>query len=205
MGSMKRPNRRFAVPVAIVVIALLAVAIPVLGADPSASPSGQPAPAASTKPDESQKPARSAKPGKNPNVGADKQAKEPEVEVTVTGTVTKGTDGNGRPTYALTAGGTTWELSAGPPWYWGDNNPLNAYVGKSVTVAGDHHQGDTELDVKTVDGKAIRADGKPPWAGGPWVVGPKHPGWKSWMAGGKLGHGHGKDKGGAEASPARPG
>ena len=203
---MKRPGRTVAVPVAIVAIALLAVAIPVLGADPSGAPSRKPAQEASAKPDASPAPTRSAKPEKNPNTATDKEAKEPEVDVTVTGTVTKGTDGKW-PSYTLTAGGTTWELSAGPPWYWGDANPLDPYTGKTVTLVGEHRQGDTELDVKTVDGKAIRADGKPPWAGGPWVVGPKHPGWKDWMAGGKPGHGHGKDKDGAAPapSPARPG
>ena len=132
--------------------------------------------------------------------------KEPVVPVTVTGTVKQSTDGQGRPSFTLTAGATTWELSAGPPWYWGDKNPLAAYVGKSVTVAGEAEQGGTELDVDTVDGKAIRAPGKPPWAGGPWAVGPTHPGWKDWMAGGKPGKGHGHKE--ATAQPGedtRPG
>ena len=61
-------------------------------------------------------------------------------------------------------------------------------------MAGEAEQGGTELDVDTVDGKAIRAPGKPPWAGGPWAVGPTHPGWKSWMANGKPGKGQDKDK-----------
>ena len=118
-----------------------------------------------------------------------KGEKEPEVPVTVTGMVKQATDGQGRPSFTLTAGTTTWELSAGPPWNWGDKIPLAAYVGKSVTVAGEAEQGGTELDVESVDGKAIRAPGKPPWAGGPWAVGPTHPGWKSWMANGKPGKG----------------
>ena len=122
-----------------------------------------------------------------------KAAKTPEVAVTVKGTVTKGTDDKGRPTYSVTADGKTWELSAGPSWYWGDKNPLNAYVGKSVSIAGSTHEGETELDVETVDGTALRAPGKPPWAGGPWVVGETHPGWKPWMADGKPGKGHGSE------------
>ena len=65
-------------------------------------------------------------------------------------------------------------------------------------MAGEAEQGSTELDVDTVDGKAIRAPGKPPWAGGPWAVGPTHPGWKSWMANGKPGKGQDKAP---EASP----
>ncbi len=39
------------------------------------------------------------------------------------------------------------------------------------------HVGGTEVDVQTVDGTAIRAPGKPPWAGGWKVQGEKHPGW----------------------------
>ena len=122
-----------------------------------------------------------------------RQGPSPEVAVTVQGTVTKGTDDKGRPTYSVTANGKTWELSAGPSWYWGDKNPLNAYVGKSVSIAGSTHEGETELDVETVDGTALRAPGKPPWAGGPWVVGETHPGWKPWMADGKPGKGLGRE------------
>ena len=187
---MTAPRRRLFLLIG--VIAAVAIAIPVMGADPSpaAGPSGSPKAA------ESPKPAKSPKADKAP-----KAEKAPEVAVTVTGTVKQGTDGKGRPTFTLTAGATTWELSAGPPWYWGDKNPLAAYVGKSVTVVGESGQGSTELDVDTVDGKAIRAAGKPPWAGGPWVVGPTHPGWKDWMAGGKPGKGQNKDKATPAATP----
>ena len=151
------------------------IAVPVLGASPS--PSGAPA--------------ASPKPSKEPKGQSDK-AKGPEVAATVTGTVTQGTDADGHPTFTITTGGKTWTLEAGPSWYWGDKNPLAASVGKSVTVVGSHHADSLELDVETVDGKAIRAPGKPPWAGGPWVVGPTHPGWKEWMADGKPGNGHGR-------------
>jgi hypothetical protein len=166
--------------VGVALVATFAIAIPVMGADPS--PSG--GPPGQAKPDKSSNP---NKPDK-----AAKADKGPEVAVTVQGTVTKGTDENGRPTYSLTAAGKMWQLSAGPSWYWGDKNPLNAYVGKSVSIAGSTHAGDTELDVDTVDGKALREGGKPPWAGGPWVVGKTHPGWKDWMADGKPGKGLGR-------------
>jgi hypothetical protein len=128
--------------------------------------------------------AASPQPSATDGPGRSKEAKEakadkgPELTTTVTGTVVKGTDGKGRPAYSLTAGGTTWMLSAGPPWYWGDANPLEASVGTSVTIAGTYHEGGTDLSVETVDGTAIRAAGKPPWAGGPKVVGEDHPGWK---------------------------
>src|SRR4029079_4793707 len=106
------------------IVAALAIAIPVMGADPSpsAGPPGQ------TKPDKSPHP---NKPDK-----AAKGEKAPEVAVTVKGTVTKGTDEAGRPSYSVTADGKTWQLSAGPSWDWGGKKPLTAYVGKSVLVAG---------------------------------------------------------------------
>jgi len=176
-------RRRLAV-LGIVVAFGLAVAIPVLAADPSSSPT----PPGHGKPDTSPKPGH-----------GDQKAKAPDVDVTVTGTVMQGTDGQGRPAFTLTVDGKTWTLSAGPAWYWGDKNPLKAYVGKSVTVAGSSESGSTELDVVTVDGTAIRAAGKPPWAGGPWRVGPNHPGWKPWMANGKPGHGASGDKGKAKS------
>ena len=178
------------------VIAALAVAIPVMGADPSppASPPGQ------TKPDKTDEPDKSP----NPNEPA-KADKAPEIALTVTGTVTQSTDAEGRPTFTLTAGTTTWDLSAGPPWYWGTKNPLAAYVGKSVTVVGTHREGSTDLSVDTIDGVALRAAGKPPWAGGPWVVGPSHPGWKSWMADGKPGKGHGRETAPGQNKDEAPG
>jgi hypothetical protein len=161
----------------------LAIAIPVLAASPGPSS----APPGHSKPEKSAKPDRA-----------------PEIAVSLTGTITKGADDEGRPTFTMTAQGKTWTLSAGPSWFWGDKNPLAAYVGKSVTVAGTQEQGDTEVDVETVDGVALRAPGKPPWAGGPWVVGPTHPGWKSWMAGGKPGHGHGRETAPGQLKKASP-
>jgi len=171
---MTASNRRLGISLA-VGLAVLAVTIPVLAASPS--PSGTAA-----------SPGPSSAPAKSP-----KTDKGPEVAATVVGTVTATKDADGRPSYTITANGKTWTLSAGPAWFWGDKNPLAAFVGKSVTVVGTSHTGETELDVETVDGTAIREPGKPPWAGGPWVVGPTHPGWKDWMADGKPGKGHGRD------------
>lgn len=186
---MKASSRRLGV-LAIGLTIGLAAAIPVVGADPSASPSQPPV----TKPEKSPKPDKPANPGKaNHAAKAAKEPKAPEVAVTVDGTVQQGTDDQGRATFTVTSGDKTWELSAGPPWFWGDKNPLKAYVGKSVKIAGSTDEGSTELDVETVDGTPIRAAGKPPWAGGPWVVGPTHPGWKPWMADGKPGKAHGPD------------
>jgi hypothetical protein len=169
--------RRFAllgVPIAVAA----AIALPALAASPSpATPAGP-----KGSPPGQTKPAKAAKP-----------EKQPEVAATVRGTVVAAKDGQGRTSFTITANGTTWQLSAGPAWFWGDQNPLMAFVGKTVTIAGTHAVAGTDLDVETVDGSAIREPGKPPWAGGPWVVGPSHPGWKDWMADGKPGKGLGRD------------
>lgn len=190
-----------------VAVLAMAIAIPVLAADPSPSavPPGHAKAGKSAKPDKANNPGQLKK--------AEKAAKGPEVAVTIEGTIQQATDGQGRPSFTVTANGKTWELSAGPPWYWGDKNPLAAYAGKSVKIAGTSHEGSSELDVETIDGTAIRAAGKPPWAGGPWVVGSSHPGWKAWMADGKPGKGLGrenapgqlKDKTGEDSENAQPG
>ena len=156
-------------------LVVAAVALPVIAASPT--PSGASGPKAS--------PPGQTKPGK--------AEKEPEVAATVRGTVQQTKDGQGRPAFTVTANGTTWQLSAGPAWFWGDKNPLAKFVGKTVTIVGSHAVASTDLDVATVDGSAIRPEGRPAWAGGPWVVGPSHPGWKEWMADGKPGKGLGRE------------
>jgi hypothetical protein len=145
-----------------------ALAFPVLAASPT--------PSASPKPNDHANgngKAHAAKPDKS---------HAPETPVTLHGRVTKSTDADGHDAYTLSAGGATYKLSVGPPWFWGDRNPLDAYVGKDVTVDGDREGTDGDVDVNTVDGKVIREPGKPPWAGGPKVVGPAHPGYKAWKA-----------------------
>ena len=137
---------------ALLVIVAVLVAIPVLAASPS--PSGAP--------------------GKENGKGP-KESHEPEVQVTLKGSVAAATNVDGSVDYTLTANGKTLKLEAGPKWFWGDKNPLKAFVGKTVTVIGE--QSGDEVDVTSVDGTAIRASGKPPWAGGWKVVGKNHPGW----------------------------
>jgi hypothetical protein len=176
---MRTISRRSAILV-VGVLSAVAIAIPVWAASPTPGPD----PSSQSQPEKTAKPDKTAMPE-----DAMKPDEAPELAVTAHGTVKATTDANGRSTYTLTDGAKTWDLSDGPPWFWGDKDPLKAYVGKTVTVIGTTETGGTEIDVSTVDGKAIRAPGKPPWAGGPWVVGPTHPGWKSWMAGGKPGKG----------------
>ena len=179
--------------------------------EPSAEPpaseapaSAEPEPAASTEPEqgpaESQEPAAGPEEneqgnGEKPDKAAkpDKGPKAPEHPVTLTGTVGKesGDDGD----YTLIVGSHVYKLSAGPKWWWGDANPLAAAVGKTVTIDGEQEEGTSNVDVLAIDGTAIRAAGKPPWAGGWKVVGEKHPGWAQWKVD-KLnsrGSGHGKD------------
>jgi len=116
---------------------------------------------------------------------ADKEPKGPKVDATIRGTLVQSTDEKGRPTFTITVNGTKWEISAGPKWFLGDKSPLAAYVGKTVTVVGSHHQGDTDLSADTINGKELRTSGRPTWAGGPRAVGERHPGWKGWS-----GHAH---------------
>ena len=127
--------------------------------------------------------------GANPSPKPAKAVKAPELTKTMTGTVASSEDAKGRATFTMVVNGVTWELSAGPKWFWGANNPLAAYVGKTVEVTGTYHAEENELHVVTVDDKALRAGGKPPWAGGPKAVGSSHPGWKD----GHPGKGHGRE------------
>ena len=129
-------------------VALLAlIALPAIAAEPSAAPG---------KPD---------------------KTKVEKVATTLTGQVSTATDAEGKPTYTLRSGGTSYVLEAGPAWFFGTNHPLKPYVGKSVTIVGEKAADSNEVDVTSVDGKALRAAGKPPWAGGWKVVGERHPGW----------------------------
>ncbi len=173
------------------------VALPVLAADPSsspvtpdASPSVAPAtrepvapptstaePLAEPEASDEDEPEASheAKPAK-PDKGKAHED-EAESDVTVTGKVAATTDADGDAGFTLTTGTTVRTLDAGPPWYWGDHNPLAAYVGKTVTVVGEQATASDELEVRSVDGTVIREPGKPPWAGGWKAVGKIHPGW----------------------------
>jgi hypothetical protein len=165
---MTRPLRPRRTTLLFAAAAALAIAVPVLAAAPSDGPPGQ--------------------------VKQDKPEKGPEVATTVTGTVEQGTDEKGRPTFTMTVDGTVWELSAGPKWFWGANNPLAAFAGSSVEITGTYREGGTDLDVETVNGERLRPEGRPDWAGGPREVGESHPGWKAWMSEGKPGNGNGRDK-----------
>ena len=78
---------------------------------------------------------------------------------------------------AYAAGSTVLVLDAGPSWFYGDDHPLRGAVGKRVTIAGTQRAGESEVDVETVDGAAVREPGRPPWAGGWHRVGERHPGW----------------------------
>ncbi len=112
-----------------------------------------------------------------------------EETTTITGVLRVETDADGRTTYLI---GDT-RLSVGPPWFWGDKNPLARYVGQTVTVTGhvDDGQGGRgrgvddgpEFDVRAVNGTTVREAGRPPWAGGPAVVGASHPGYAGWSRG----------------------
>lgn len=140
------------------VVAVLVLALPAVAADPSARPTGEPR-AGELRSEKSPKAEREAGP------------------VTVTGVVQETTDAKGRPVFTVTADGTTWMLSAGPKWFWRDGDILRALVGRSVELSGKARAG-AKLHVDRIGGVALRGDARPPWAGGPRLVGEFHPGWK---------------------------
>jgi hypothetical protein len=162
-------------------ILIVLVALPTLAAEPSGSapasvaPTATAAPAATAEPadpDEDGDSAKPDKPAKEP-----KGAKAPENAVTITGTVATRTNADGDTEYTMVAGGKTLVLEAGPRWFFGSDHPLNAIVGKRVTITGSQRAGGDEVDVEAVNGTRLRAPGKPPWAGGWKRVGERHPGW----------------------------
>jgi hypothetical protein len=152
---VRRVSLRAPLLLVTLVVLIALVAIPVLAASPAPTAGGA---------------AASEKPGKGP-----KASKEPEVAVTLRGVVSATTDAEGKTTYTIAADGKTLELDAGPAWFHGDKHPLKALVGKTVTITGG--QSGTEVDVETVDGTRLRAEGRPPWAGGWKANGARHPGW----------------------------
>ena len=203
IGRSARPL----VAIAVLALLLGMVALPTLAADPSASPNvpgasgdvdASAAPAASAESGASAEPEVSAAPeetaeaaetsepdratepeasGKPENGQKERKDKAPEQEITLSGTVTTGTDADGETVYRMQSGGTTYVLEAGPKWFFGDDYPLKPFVGKNVTIVGEVAEGSTEVDVVSVDGTRLREPGKPPWAGGWKNVGERHPGW----------------------------
>lgn len=158
--SSRRPGP---LPLILALAGLVAmVGIPVLAASPSPSAGASAAPS------------KGENPGKGPKAAKEKA---PAVAVTLSGTIRTRTNATGETEYTLAVGSTTYTIDAGPSWYWKENHPLKAYVGKNVRVVGEQREGSTEVEVESVDGKALREPGKPPWAGGWKVVGKDHPGW----------------------------
>lgn len=117
---------------------------------------------------------------------------EPEDIETREGVIETTTDADGDVEYTLDG----VPLSVGPPWFWGDNHPLAGLVGQSVSVTGVADDGTPaeaanerargggpSFDVFSVNGSEVRPAGKPPWAGGPAVVGESHPGYAGWARG----------------------
>lgn len=157
----------------LVAILIALIALPTLAAEPSGSPAASAAPAAT--PETEQDEDAAAKPGKPAK--EPKNAKTPANDVTITGTVATRTDADGATEYTMAVDGKTLVLEAGPPWFHGTDHPLKAFVGKNVTITGSQRAGEDEVDVETVNGTRLRAQGKPPWAGGWKRVGERHPGW----------------------------
>ena len=116
--------------------------------------------------------------GGSSNAPGQQKDKTPSAPITLNGTIEKSTNADGETVYTLADGGTTYTLEAGPPWFYDEGAyPLEAYVGDDVTVEGEVAEGSTNVDVLSINGTALRAAGKPPWAGGWKRVGERHPGW----------------------------
>jgi hypothetical protein len=188
--TMRRPDlstrmaamtgRRRTASLLVGAIVVVALALPAFAADPSASSSAAPPKAAASEPPEpDESPGdEGSRPNKDNKVDkGNKGAETPEVAITLHGTIAMTKDSDGFPSFTIGSGSKTYGLEAGPPWFWGANNPLAKFAGKSVTITGETSAGSTDVDVLTVDGTSIRAPGKPPWAGGWKAVGSKHPGW----------------------------
>lgn len=186
MRDLRRPKRPLTLSLLAIALVVV-VAIPVLAADPrfplsSASPAASAAPsasaAASTAPAAASAAPERGKPSKAPKPErAATTEKQDETPVTLKGKVGTRTTADGETEYTLAVGAKTLVLEAGPSWFYGDKHPLKPFVGKTVTVVGEQEAGKDEVDVRSVDGTVIRADGKPPWAGGWKRVGKIHPGW----------------------------
>ena len=170
-------------------------ALPSASVAPLAAPSSAPSAAPSAAP----KSAATPEPAK-----ATGTPDADEVVTTLSGVLSTKADADGDVDYYI----GDVRLSVGPPWFWGDKHPLTGLVGKTITVTGHMETGNPakakanakakdngpEFEVLTVNGTTVREPGKPPWAGGPKVVGPSHPGYAGWS----KNHGNGN---GAKSTP----
>jgi hypothetical protein len=140
---------------------------------------------------------------------------------TTSGTIEVVQNDDGSVVYSLqTEDGQSFELSFGPSWFWGPLSALwpEAVEGASVEVGGNLRDGlpsedasdvaleqaakDPVLKVNTLNG-AKRAQGKPPWAGGPKVQGPAHPGYAGWSQG-QANRAAGAEKAAKPEKPGKP-
>jgi hypothetical protein len=127
------------------------------------------------------------------------QDSEPSMQV-LTGTIVAVVDADGVSEYYLQLDdGSQLKLSVGPPWYWGSENPLAEYVNQVVEVQGYDKTGvpdeqaadiakkravaEASFDVRVIEDETLWTTFRPPWAGGPAVVGEVHPGFAGWSRG----------------------
>ena len=123
-------------------------------------------------------PALAAAPAPPPSVRpAHEQAQVDDRRVSLTGRLSLVGGSATDVRYRLEVGDETYDLDAGPAWFFADDHPLAAYVGRTVTIVGERSRTSGEIEVLSVDGTTLREPGRPPWAGGWKRVGERHPGW----------------------------
>ena len=126
--------------------------------------------------------------------GTEGRQGDPEVAVTVQGTVTKGTDDKGRPTYSVTAERQDVGALGGPELVLGRQEPA-----QRLSSASRSRSREARTKVRpswmsrpsTARRYARRASRRGPADRG--SSGETHPGWKPWMADGKPGKGLGRE------------
>jgi len=66
-----------------------------------------------------------------------KADKTPELAITLRGAVAMTTNADGFPSFTMASGGKTYQLEAGPPWFWAPT-----IRSQSSPARRDHHRGD---------------------------------------------------------------
>jgi hypothetical protein len=90
---------------------------------------------------------------------ATEEAETSEETTKLTGEVATTTDPEGDTEYDLrTSEGRVFELSAGPPWFYEEDYPLESFVGETVTVTGEVETNQNKVTICHKDHATITVD-----------------------------------------------